>query len=191
GTAWMIVSQGGGVICALAYFVVIARVLGAKGFGALAASVALVAIFVPFAAWGSGNILVMEAARDRRALPVAFGNALIAVAVSGVVLVALTLGLGAAFLGRVPLTAIAMLALADLGFCRIADIAAPCFQAFDQLRAMAWTTMLVPGLRCAAVLLFAVSPARGLVAWTSFYLVGNAVAGAVAFWIARARLGKP
>jgi O-antigen/teichoic acid export membrane protein len=191
GTAWMSISQAGQLACGLAYFVVIARVLGVRSFGALAASVALVAIFVPFAAWGSGNILVMEVARDGRAFPVFFGNALISVALSGVVLTTLTLGLGATFLGQVPLSAILFLAVADLGFGRIVDIAAQCFQASDHLRTMAWTSMLVPGLRFAAVLLFAASPYRGLAVWAGFYLVGNAVAAAVAFWLVRRRLGKP
>ncbi len=191
GTAWMMFGQIGQLACQLVYFVVIARVLGVSGFGALAASVALVGILVPFAAWGSGNILVMEVARNPRAFPVFFGNALLSVALSGPVLIALTLGLGASVLARVPLAAILFLALADLGFGRIVDIAAQCFQASDRLSAMAWISMLVPGLRCGAVLIFAASPFRGLIAWTGFYLAANAVAAAVAFWIARRRLGRP
>jgi O-antigen/teichoic acid export membrane protein len=191
GTAWMIVGQVGQLVCALAYFVVIARVLRASGFGALAASVALVAIFVPFAAWGAGNILVMEVARNRSAFRLYFGNALMSVALSGLVLVGLVLVIGAAFLGKVPLSALLFLAIADLGFARVADIAAQCFQASDRMRAMALASMLVPASRCVAVFLFAASQFRGLVAWTAFYLVASAVAAALAYWIARRRLGRP
>jgi O-antigen/teichoic acid export membrane protein len=191
GTAWMIFSQIGQLGCQLAYFIVLARVLGVSGFGALAASVALVAIFVPFAAWGSGHILVMEVARDPRTFAIFFGNALLAVALSGLALVGLTVGVGTAFLTRVPVLAILLLAVADLWFGRIVDIASQSFQASDRLRAMAWTTMLVPGLRCAAVVIFAASPYRGLIAWAGFYLAANVSAATFAFWIACRRIGRP
>jgi O-antigen/teichoic acid export membrane protein len=191
GTAWMTLSQAGQLACQFAYFIVIARVLGVGGFGALAASVALVAIFVPFAAWGSGNILVMEVARDPRTFPIFFGNALVAVALSGLVLVGLTVGIGVAYLTRVPPVAILLLAVADLGFARIVDVASQCFQASDRLKAMAWTTLLVPGLRCAAVMLFAVSPYRGLIAWTGFYLAATAAAAVAALSVVCRRVGRP
>ena len=63
GTAWMMLAQVAGIGFQSLYFVLIARALGVDGFGALAASLAVVGIFVPFASWGYGNILVRDVSR--------------------------------------------------------------------------------------------------------------------------------
>ncbi len=192
GTAWMMVAQGGRLVLQAAYFVLIARALGITNFGALAASLALVAIFVPFAAWGSGNILVMEVVRTPSAFSVAFGNALMAVGVSTAAIVPLTVALGAVFLPRAPLTAILLLAVSDLCFGRLTDIAAPAFQAVRQLAAMTVVTLLVPAARCAAVAVFlAAWQSHGLVAWTALYTAASAAAAAVAVVLVYRRLGPP
>jgi len=191
-TAWMMVAQGARLGCQVIYFVLIARVLGVHSFGALAASVALVSILVPFAAWGSGNVLVMDVVRSRAAFSVAFGNALLSIALSSLVLVPLVVGLGAALLGRVPALAILFLALADLCFGRLVDVAAPAFQAVEQLGAMTFATVLVPAARCLAVIFFAAGwTTHGLVAWTVFYLGGNVLAAGIALWQVIRRLGLP
>lgn len=192
GTALMMLAQGGRLVFQAAYFVIIARALGVARFGALAAAVALVAILVPFAAWGMGNVLVMVVARDARAYAAALGDALLAIVVSCGLLVPLAVGLGRVFLPAVPTVALLLLGVADLGLARVVDVAAQCFQAFDRLAAMAVASILVPGLRLVAVALFAATTSsRGLVAWTAFYLAGTAVAATVGLWNAWRQLGGP
>jgi O-antigen/teichoic acid export membrane protein len=192
GTAWMMAAQGGRLVLQFGYFVLIARALGITNFGALAASLALVAIFVPFAAWGSGNILVMDVVRAPSSFSVAFGNALISIGLSAVIIVPLTVGLGAAFLPRVPVLAILLLALSDLVFGRVTDIAAPAFQAVRQLGAMTLVSLLVPAARCVGVIVFLVVwDTYALVDWAAVYLVGSAAAAVASVWLIHRRLGRP
>jgi O-antigen/teichoic acid export membrane protein len=192
GTAWMMAAQGGGLVCQVGYFILITRALGISHFGALAASLALVSIFAPFAAWGWSNILVMDVARRPAAFSVAFGNSLAAVALSSLVLIPLTVGLGAAFLHKVPVTAILLLALADLGFGRVLGMAAPGFQALGRLGEMTFVSLLGPAMRFVAVLVFTIAWSRhDLVTWTAIYLVGTVITSVFTIWEVSRRLGRP
>lgn len=192
GTAWMMIAQGGRLALQFVYFVLIARALGITNFGALAASLALVAIFVPFASWGSGNVLVMDVVRSPAAFSVSYGNALFAVGASAIVLIPLTVGIGGVFLPRIPATAILSLAVADLVFGRVTDIAAPAFQAVRRLGAMTLVSLLVPAARCVSVGVFLIVwHSYGLVTWSLVYMVGSAVAAVISLWLVHDRLGRP
>ena len=192
GTARLTLASAAVVVFQAVYFVLVARALGVTSFGALAASLALVGILVPFATWGSGNMLVMEVARDPRSLSVSFGNTLVALGISGVVLLGLALGVGAVLLPDVPLAAILLLGVADLGFARVVEVAKQCFLALDRLVAVAWISTLLPAVRCAVAGLFvAVWASDDLVTWTALYLGATVLAATVAFWSVTRRLGRP
>jgi O-antigen/teichoic acid export membrane protein len=192
GTAWMTLAFGARIVFQTGYFILIARALGVSDFGALAAAVALVSLFAPFATWGSGNVLVMDVAREPRSFPVAFGNALITLIVSGTALLVIVLAVGAVLLPRVPLTAIFLLGIADLGFARVVDVAGQCFQAFDRIVAVAWISVLVPALRCAVAVAFvAISTSSSLVTWTALYLGATVIAAVITLWSVSRRLGRP
>lgn len=187
----MLLAQGGRIAAQAVYFIVIARALGISGFGALAGTVALVSIFVPFAAWGSGNILVMTVARDEGATRRSFGNALLAIAASSALLVPLVIGIGAAVL-RVPLLAVALFALADLSVARVADIAAAAFQGLDRLSHTAWLSILAPVIRCVGALVFAgLVSTHSLTVWAAVYFIGSVAAAVVSYSFVVVKLGTP
>jgi O-antigen/teichoic acid export membrane protein len=192
GTTWMTLAFGARIVFQTGYFILIARALGVSDFGALAATVALVSLFAPFATWGSGNLLVMDVAREPRSFPVALGNALITLAVSGTALLAVALVAGAVLLPQVPLAAVLLLGIADLGFARVVDVAGQCFQAFDRIPSLAWISALVPALRCAVAVAFvALSTSGSLVTWTALYLGATVIAAVIALWSVSRRLGRP
>src|SRR3954462_9197533 len=112
-TAWMIFGQGSQLLIQGIYFVLIGRVLGPDGFGAFAGALALIFILVPFAGWGSGQILIQEVARQPEALPDYWGNALLTVLVSGVLFTMAALGIGYVVLPSLPLQLILALALGE------------------------------------------------------------------------------
>ncbi|MDX6217343.1 MAG: hypothetical protein QOG99_2927 [Frankiales bacterium] len=192
GTAWMFFAQSGGLLCQVGYFVVAARALGVNTFGQLAASLALVAIFVPFSAWGSGNLIVMDVVRDPRSFSVSFGNALVSIGATAVVLVPLTLLLAALFLPKIPLAAILLLALADLGFGRVTGISAPAFQGFERFGSMTAVSLVAPIIRLAAIVVFAVFwDSHDLVTWTALYFLGTVTGATIATWYTCHELGRP
>src|SRR5690349_3988124 len=75
-TIWVGVGQVVQVGTQAAYFLLIARALGSRGYGAFISVVAVVAIAAPFASLGSGNLLVKHVARDPARFAEQWGRAL-------------------------------------------------------------------------------------------------------------------
>ena len=74
-TMWALGGYGLRLLIQAAYFIIIARCLGAKNYGAFIAVTALISTVAPFAGLGSGNLLVKNVARDKKLFPVAcWGN---------------------------------------------------------------------------------------------------------------------
>ena len=81
--AWMLSGRGMALAGRMIYFVIVAHVLGPAGYGTFVACTALMAAMAPFAAFGTGHVMVKYAARDRNALPAYLGNALLVTAIFG------------------------------------------------------------------------------------------------------------
>src|SRR5919204_217727 len=111
---WMLLAQIGRVVCQAGYFVLIARGLGAHGFGAFAAALALVSLLAPFAALGSGDLLTMHVARDPQSFRSEWGNALAAIAVVAAPLSAIALGAAAMYAAAYRATTFAFLPIVSL-----------------------------------------------------------------------------
>jgi O-antigen/teichoic acid export membrane protein len=191
GTAWMTASQVLRMLAQAATFVIVARTLGARGFGAFAAALALVCVAAPFAALGTGNLLVLHVARRPQSFARRFGAALASVPAT-----ALPLGLGVAVVGLVllpalPVTLVLALAAAELLFGRFAELAAQGFQAHERMRATALLSVLPALLRLAAAAAFGFTGTTGPLAWALFYAGASAAAGGVGVVVAVALLGRP
>ena len=193
GTARLTLASGAVLVFQALYFVLVARALGVVAFGALAAALALVAILVPFATWGAGNMLVMEVARDPRKFSVSFGNALVAMVVSGVVLLGVALLAGGFLLPDIPLTAIFFLAVADLGFARLVEIARSASSHSTAWLPSRWLSVALAVGRCAVAVRIR-RPRGRRTTWSrgrALYLAATVLAGAVAVWSAVRLLGRP
>lgn len=131
---WMFLGQGGRMVIRAAYFVVIARALGADGYGAFIGVTALVAIASPFSSWGSGDLLIRTVSRDPERFSTSWGNALLVTLASGAALIGVILAIARAVLpDSIPLQLISVVALADLFAARVVDIGAQAYQAFERL----------------------------------------------------------
>ncbi len=85
-TVYMTLAQAARLSAQAVYFLLIARALGPRQYGAFTAVVAAVAIAYPFVGNGTGNLMVQQVARDRRLLPECLGNALFMTLVTGALL---------------------------------------------------------------------------------------------------------
>ncbi|HEY3614125.1 MAG TPA: oligosaccharide flippase family protein, partial [Gaiellales bacterium] len=190
-TGWTLLAQAGRLLSQALYFVIIARALGVNQFGALAATVALIAILTPFAALGAGNVLVMGVARDRSSFPVLFGNALLSVLLTAWVLVPLTLVIAWLVLPGIPWQAVLLLSLAEYVLGRAADVGAMAFQAVDRLDLTALLGTIAPALRAVAAVLFVTLPVRhDIEAWSVLYVLASALGAVAAVTIVLRRLGR-
>ena len=133
-------------------FVLLARLLGVEAFGRVAAANALIAIAIPLAGLGYGNLLLMRASRDRSEAPVELGNALGAIGVMGGALVALaTVIAGVALGGTQMMALVATMALSELVLVRSVVVLGQLYQALDRVEVTSALNIATASCRVAAV----------------------------------------
>jgi O-antigen/teichoic acid export membrane protein len=192
-TGWMFLGNGLRIIVQAGYFILIARALGPKEYGAFVGAVALIALVAPFASLGAGNLLVKNVSRDRSVFSEYWGNALFVSAVSGILLLGFVAAVSSFALPRsIPWSLILMVSVADLLVIKCNDIAAQGFQALDQLRYTAMLTLLPNILRLVgAAIIVTVSHHATAETWGWFYLGSTVISALVALVLIHRKLGAP
>ena len=190
---WIGVGQVVRVGVQAVYFVLIARSLGAREFGAYVGVLALVAIAAPFASLGTGNLLVKHVSRAPDTFPRHWGRALAVTLLTGTGLLAIvSVGARLWLPSDVPLLLVLLVGAADLIFVRLADVSAMAFQAHHQMSRTALVHLLLGPVRLAAALvLLATTPHPTAVQWGGVYLLGAVVGGVAAVLLVTRELGKP
>ena len=192
GTGWMLLAQPARMLAQTAYFVLVARTLGVHEFGGLAAALAVIAILVPFAGWGAGNVLVMNVSRDPTCFPAYWGNALVAIAVVGPSLVALVVAAGVVVLPSLSWSALLLLGTAELVCSRVSDTAAQAFQAVERVRVSAQLQLVPHACRVVAAVGFvSLGVGRTVEGWAIWYLTATAVSATLSLVVTCRRLGMP
>lgn len=192
-TLWMLLGEGTKLMMQMAYFVIIARMLGADGYGLFIGVVALIAVLTPFSSLGRGELLVMHVSRDRQCFPEYFGNSLVMTALSGTILTGIALGMGVMlFSGTISPLLIVCIALSDLIGYRLLEISGKAYQAFEQLQRTAQLNVLIGATRLlAAVLLVFVVTDQGVESWALLYLLSTVVAASISLGLVTKELGRP
>lgn len=190
GSGWMMFSYVAGFVLQGAYFVVLARTLGASSYGMFSGALALAATLAALAGFGAGNVLVMETARDHQRYRAQMGTALIYVATSFVPLALVALSVGG-FHTSTLLWTIAPLLVSELVFLRVLDFGLQAFQAHDMLRGTALMNVATRSVRLCAVVLFAALGGGGAPQWALYYAVCNVALAIAIAWICARRFGGP
>jgi O-antigen/teichoic acid export membrane protein len=189
----MLVGQAARTVIQGVYFIVVAHALRPAGYGAFVAAMSIVLIAAPFASLGAGVVLLKNVARDRAALPVYWGNALVVVAVSGSVLLVVVLAAAHALLpATIPLGLVLALGAAELLFARTVEVCAQLFQAFQQLKWTAAIQLMLSGWRLLSIaVLYTALREPTAMQWSLGYLAATVVATAIAFLLVQVRCGRP
>jgi O-antigen/teichoic acid export membrane protein len=189
----MFVGQGLRLLIQGGSFILIARSLGADGYGAFVGAVALVAIVAPFSTMGFGNLLIKNVSRDKKVFPECWGNSLLMTAASGVILLVVVTALARFLLPvSIPTSLVLLVALSDLLAARFTDVAALAFQALEQMRWTAKINVLLSLVRLAgAALAIALWRHPTASQWSAFYCGSSGIAAVLAFAIVTVRLGWP
>lgn len=175
-TAKLAVGQGLRLVIQAVYFVLIARGLGVKQYGAFVAMASLVAIAGPFAGLGTPMVLLKYVARDRSLLPVYWGNGLLTILVSGSLLTLAILGITPIVLGREFLLSIFLICLSDLFMIRVAELASFAFNALGQIGETARIGVYISLTRLIGIFVVSVLESHPNVKeWTVAYFFGSAV----------------
>lgn len=174
-------------------FILIARSLGAPGYGEFMAALALVTPFAPFAGLGVRALMVREVSRKPDVFSREFGRGLVLVSLTSFPLVSLVTLAGAWFLGpEVSPKVLLFVALAELIFVPLVELAACGFQAFERMARMA---LIFNGLIFFRLVAFFFMPLWSQSvnpdAWAACYMVASALFAGCAVLIASMELGPP
>jgi len=115
-------------------FVLLARLLGVTEFGHVAAANALIAITIPLAGLGYGNVMLMRVSRDRSRLRFDLGNSQLAIAViGGALVVAVTLVARGLYGAGAQIALIGTMAIGELILVRSLVVLGQLYQALDRV----------------------------------------------------------
>jgi len=189
----MLLGNGARSIIQAAYFIVIARSLGADGYGAFVGTAALVGILATFGSLGYDNLLVKNVSRNPELFERYWGNAVVMILFSGSLLVGVAMLLSHYFLPNTisPLLVFSI-AVADILFARISETSERAFQAFER---MGWSARLAILLQLSKLIaalglvLLAASPTPEQ--WGLLYLLSGILSASIGFLITRRKLGAP
>jgi O-antigen/teichoic acid export membrane protein len=174
--AWMLSGRSLALAGRMVYFVIVAHVLGPAGYGTFVACTALMAIMSPFASFGTGHVMVKYGARDRNALPIYLGNALLVTAGFGSLLTLLVLFVRPMVLpASVTMEMLVVVAIAELLGTQMTNLCRQTFQALDQGRRFAQLLAIATGARLLAALLLLAASTRTPTAWAYLYAASSAL----------------
>ncbi len=175
-----------------ALFLLVARTLGAQGYGSLIAVMAIATLFAPLVGLGGQSLLVRDGARNPANLTTHLGDALRLWAISVVPLTVLAyLACTLLLPPALPAYAVAAIVLADLAGGSLLDLLARTWQAMQRMAgfgaAMAGLILVRLAVFCALLAIAPPSPAT----WAVWYGAVTAAYVLLAGGIALRRFGKP
>jgi O-antigen/teichoic acid export membrane protein len=192
-TIWMLLGQGARLPVQALYFVLIARSLGAQGYGAFLGVTALVAILAPFGGLGSGSILIKNVARDETCFRSYWGKTLVVTAATGIFLTLVVFLLSMFLLpASIPFLLVVCVSLADLIFSRFLDASCQAYQAFQRLGRTSQLSFLPFLARLIALfILLVTTKASTPEQWGYYYLSSIVVCAAIGIFLVHRELGTP
>jgi O-antigen/teichoic acid export membrane protein len=173
-------------------FVLLARLLGVEAFGHVAAANALIAIAIPLAGLGYGNLLLMRVSRDRAEAPMELGNALGAIVVMGGVLVAVATAIAGVALGGAQMMAlVATMALSELVLVRSVVVLGQLYQALDRVEVTSALNIATASCRVVAVVTMMALGLHDPLAWALTSCSLTLILALLAHVATMRLLGKP
>jgi O-antigen/teichoic acid export membrane protein len=193
GTLWLLVGRGMRLVLQAAYFVIIARTLGVENYGAFVSTTALVAIVAPFIGLGIDTLLLKNVAKNRDLLREYWGNALWMVFVTGLGLMGLLALISPYLLPRsISPLLIFLVAVSDLIFGSITNIAERAFQAVDRLNMSAQISISIMFMKVvAAISLMSFFHKPDPLEWVCLYLVSSVMSALLAAILVHRAFGSP
>lgn len=175
-TAKLAMGQGLRLAIQAVYFVMIARSLGPKQYGAFVAMTSLVAVAAPFAGFGSPMILLKYVARERNQFPVYWGNGLLTILVSGLSLSFLILGICTFLLGHGFFFLTILVCISDLLMIRVAELATFAFAAIGQMGESARINVYITATKLVGIIILTSTIHHPDVKdWTYAYVLGSLI----------------
>ena len=177
-------------VASLAFFVVMARELGAPQFGVFTFALAFVILATTLGNFGQDVVLTREVARDRTRLGGYFANTLALKVVLATVSLALSIGVAvAAGIDRETLEVLLLLGPA-VAFELLMATCFASYQAFERLEFIP-IALISQRFATAAAGIAALLNGAGVVAVSAIYLAGSGLGFALALWFLVRKVARP
>jgi O-antigen/teichoic acid export membrane protein len=192
GVSWLTLALLAKTALQAFYFVAVARALGVTGVGAVAATLAVTSLLIPFASMGSGSVMVMRVARSPAVFHRYWGNAILVTCVTSIPLILVSAAFGRVILPPSTYSLLVPLGVAELLFSRLTEVASQAFQALERLGAAAMVGVILPLARSGAALTFLwAASVQTPMSWAYWYLAASVIAGLVSIVAVSVAAGMP
>jgi O-antigen/teichoic acid export membrane protein/peptidoglycan/xylan/chitin deacetylase (PgdA/CDA1 family) len=192
GTAWMLGAQGIRLLAQVLYFVLLARRLGAAGYGAFAGALGAISLMVPFAGMGAGSFLIRGVTRGVHTPDHWWGRAVLTVVRGGAALALGVIALGWLLLhDRIPFWLLVGVTVSDVMLLPLIEVSGQAFQALDRLDRTALIWVVWSGLKVAAAVTLTIVPGGNLSLWAVLYPLSTGGAALVEVRAVTRRVGWP
>jgi len=197
GTLSMSVGMGLRTVGQAGVFLIVARVLGVESYGAYAAILAIATTLGTFGGLGAQTLMLRDVARDPAKFGLAWGRALLSIAVSGPILFLIYLLIGWILLpAGIPWLAVVLIGAAELLFAPTIFASFTAYQSRECIgRAGRLAAIPILPRLAAALLLLSVSTMlvneMRLMVWSLLYAVSMFLAAAYSVRVASRDLGRP
>lgn len=175
-----------------AAFILIARNLGPKQYGAFIGVTAITSMIYPFVANGIGRVMIKAISRDPSCYAQQFGKTIVWTMLAGLLLGVLAFGICELILASViDFKVVAMIVASDFVVFRLTDLAAYVFQAHDRLIGTAALAVGTSSLRLLGIIAVIATHRPTLFAYAASYLATSLFASIAAMCVTVACFGWP
>lgn len=197
--SWMLIARLINVVVQAAYFVIVARALGAENYGSFIGVTSLASLLFPFISLGSDNVLVKEVAVNRQAFFSHWGNTLLILVVNSIVITGILLLISPLiFPDNISWLTIVFLLLADLFCLGLLEASSKAFRAVNLMPKTAQMVILnTVGKLMAALCLVTFFDNDNLAAntainiWAILYCISSIIVSIFAVLSVNKIAGKP
>lgn len=189
----MLFAQVIGIFIQGAYFIIVARVLGAEAYGIFVGIAAFVKLLFPFVGCGSSDIFLKYVARDAKLFRGYWGTTLLTSLLFTLGLVPFMLGLvKVIFSPDTSLLLVLFILLADLLGGKIWDLSAKAFLVCDAVKLRAkYSVLYGTGKLLAALALLVFFGDGNILAWGGLYCLGSLLPATAALMAVNRLYGNP
>jgi O-antigen/teichoic acid export membrane protein len=140
---WVLAGQGASFLLQLAYFVLLARMLGVEQYGIFVGATAFVTIAMPFSALGSGMLFMRHVSTNPNQFARYWGNILLSTFAANVLLVPILCLIAPHLLNSASASILLPVALANCLMAQVTQGVVQIFQTYQRLQAAAcWSTAM-------------------------------------------------
>jgi O-antigen/teichoic acid export membrane protein len=191
-TSWLFSGQAFNFFFQAAFFILLARLLGATQYGIFAGVFALVNTVTPYCGLGSGLLFMRYVHADAANAPVYWGNGLLATAVMALIIAVAFIFIGPLTTGihDVALTVYLVIAYCLLG--RIVTLASFVFQTYEKMKLTAMLTTLANISRLLVLICMRTALHHATAAqWAVGVVTASAITAAIAIYLVHKSVGSP